>query len=431
MDVEHYWLINASIPVSLLHNVPEAWLQAANVEHLVRLHVQIQGETIAAVTPILPTDGLPQIDLRGGQLWPCFVDLHTHLDKGHIWPRAMNPDGTFGQAIATVQTDAQAHWRAEDLYRRMDFGLQCSYAHGTQAIRTHLDSWGEQATVSWAVFEQLRAEWADRITLQAVSLVSLDEYAGVEGEKLADLVATAGGILGGVAYPHPDLAAQIDRLLALASERGLDLDFHVDETEDTAAIALSLVAKAALRYPFSGQIVCGHCCSLAMQPPAQVQATIADVRAAGIGIVSLPQCNLYLQGRLPGQTPRWRGVTLIHELAQAGIPVALASDNCRDPFHAFGDHDVLEVFSQAVKIAHLDHPIAAWCPSVTAIPAQLMGLAHRGQIGVGLPADLIGFKGRGFSELLARSQHDRLVIRAGKRIATALPDYAVLDDLMT
>lgn len=430
MDVDRYWLINASIPVSVLRNAPDVWLQAANAEQLVRLHVEIQGETIAALTPVLPTDGLPQIDLRGGQLWPCFVDLHTHLDKGHIWPRAMNPDGTFGQAIATIRADAQSHWRAEDLYRRMDFGLQCSYAHGTQAIRTHLDSWGEQVALSWAVFRELRDEWADRITLQASSLLSLDQYAGAQGETLADLVATSGGILGGVAYPHPDLPAQIEHLLALASDRGLDLDFHVDETEDTAAIALSLVAKAALRHHFSGQIVCGHCCSLAMQPPAQVQATIAEVRAAGIGIVSLPQCNLYLQGRLPGQTPRWRGVTLIHELAQAGIPVALASDNCRDPFHAFGDHDVLEVFSQAVKIAHLDHPIAAWCPSVTAIPAQLMGLSHRGQIGVGLPADLISFKGRGFSELLARSQHDRQVIRAGKQIATALPDYRVLDDLM-
>ncbi|WP_448562713.1 cytosine deaminase [Trichothermofontia sp.] len=430
MESEQYWLVNASIAVSLLREASAGWSQSANSEQLVRLHVKIQGESITAITPILPTDDLPQIDLGGGQLWPCFVDLHTHLDKGHIWPRAMNPDGTFAQAIAAIQADAQSHWRAEDLYRRMTFGLQCSFAHGTQAIRTHLDSWGEQGTMVWEIFRQLRDEWADRVILQAVSLVPLEYYAGPQGEVLADLVAASGGILGGVAYRHPDLMAQIERVFALACDRGLDLDFHVDETDDTAAIALQRVAEAALRYPFSGRIVCGHCCSLAMQPLAQVQATIAQVQAAGIGIVSLPQCNLYLQGRLPRQTPRWRGVTLIHELAQAGVPVALASDNCRDPFHAFGDHDVLEVFAQAVKIAHLDHPIAAWCPSVTAIPAQLMGFPQMGQIGVGLPADLICFKGRGFTELLARSQHDRQLIRAGKLISAPLPDYALLDDLM-
>lgn len=430
MDTDHYWLVNASIPVSLLRDVGSEGWPAANFEQLVRLHVEIQAGVIVALSPTLPMDGRPQLDLRGGQLWPCFVDLHTHLDKGHIWPRAHNPDGTFAQAVAATQVDAQTHWRSEDLYRRMTFGLECSYAHGTQAIRTHLDSWGESAAISWDLFQQLRADWADRLTLQAVALVTLEHYAGTPGEALADRVAAAGGVLGGVAYPHPDLVAQIDRLFDLARDRGLALDFHVDETDDAGAIALELVAQAALRHRFPYPIVCGHCCSLAMQPLAQVQATIAQVRAAGIGIVSLPQCNLYLQGRLPGQTPRWRGITLVQELAQAGVPVAFASDNCRDPFHAFGDHDVLEVFAQAVKIGHLDHPIAAWCPSVTAIPARLMGLVGRGEIGVGCPADLVCFRGRGFSELLARSQHDRQVIRAGQLITAKLPDYAVLDDLV-
>src|SRR5262245_10613547 len=35
------------------------------------------------------------VDLGGGQVWPCLVDVHTHLDKGHTWERAPNPDGTF------------------------------------------------------------------------------------------------------------------------------------------------------------------------------------------------------------------------------------------------------------------------------------------------------------------------------------------------
>jgi cytosine deaminase len=42
-------------------------------------------------------------------------------------------------------------------------------------------------------------------------------------------------------------------------------------------------------------------------------------------------CNMYLQERTPGRTPRWRGVTLLHELKDAGIEVSIASDNCRRP----------------------------------------------------------------------------------------------------
>ena len=40
----------------------------------------------------------PPVDVKGAMALPAFVDAHTHLDKGHIWPRASNPDGTFMDA---------------------------------------------------------------------------------------------------------------------------------------------------------------------------------------------------------------------------------------------------------------------------------------------------------------------------------------------
>ncbi len=49
----------------------------------------------------------------------------------------------------------------------------------------------------------------------------------------------------------------------------------------------------------------------------------------------------------------------------------------------------------------------------------------------GAPADLVIFRARSWTELLSRPQSDRVVMRAGKAIDTALPDYRELDDLMT
>jgi predicted amidohydrolase YtcJ len=57
---------------------------------------------------------LPTIDLRGGIVLPRFVDVHTHLDKGHIWPRRRNPDGTHSGARAAVAADREAYWNADD-----------------------------------------------------------------------------------------------------------------------------------------------------------------------------------------------------------------------------------------------------------------------------------------------------------------------------
>jgi cytosine deaminase len=113
-----------------------------------------------------------------------------------------------------------------------------------------------------------------------------------------------------------------------------------------------------------------------------------------------------------------------------GIPVAVASDNCRDAFHGYGDHDMLEVFREATRIAHLDRPYADWSRAVTATPAEVMGLAGAGRIGPGQPADLVLFRGRDLSELLSRPQADRVVLRNGRPIARALPDYRELDDLV-
>jgi cytosine/creatinine deaminase len=123
-------------------------------------------------------------------------------------------------------------------------------------------------------------------------------------------------------------------------------------------------------------------------------------------------------------------VTLLHELKAAGVTVAIASDNCRDPFYGFGDHDGLEVFNMAARIAHLDRPYGDWVNAITQAPADLMGLRHLGRMAVGLEADLVVFRARSFSELLSRSQHDRLVLRRGVEIDRTLPSYEDLDDLV-
>ena len=432
---DRYWLKNAHIPPSLLDQSQSNRFLALSDQDthtdFLRLDLEIVNGSIATIEPAgQVTDDRPTADLRDGIVFPCFVDLHTHLDKGHLWDRSPNPDCTFDGAIDALKTDSQ-YWDAEDVYRRMLFGLKCSYAHGSKAIRTHIDAAGEQAAISLGVFKTLQAEWAERLILQASSLVSLDYYLTPAGEQLADRMAEVGGILGGVAFMNPAIAQQVDRAFTLATERNLNLDFHADETNDPTSTTLRIIAETAIRHQFKGRIVCGHCCSLAVQSMDDAATTIALVKQAGIGVVSLPLCNLYLQDRQTGRTPRWRGVTLLHELQQAGVPVAIASDNCRDPFHGFGDHDGLEVFSLSVKIAHLDRPYDRWCRAITTNPADLMGLPTVGRIGVGLPADLVLFKARRYSELLSRPQNDRVVLRAGRVIDTTLPDYAELDDVMS
>ncbi|RVC16355.1 cytosine deaminase, partial [Mesorhizobium sp. M7A.F.Ca.AU.002.02.1.1] len=366
------------------------------------------------------------VDLGGRIVLPCFVDCHTHIDKGHIWPRKPNPDGTFMGALNAADADRVARWSAEDLARRMDFSLRCAYAHGTRALRTHIDSVAPQEEISWPAFEAMREEWRGRIELQGACLLGVE---GVRNKKwfdrLAKRVAAAKGVLGVVTYMAPDLEELLDHVFAQAIKHGLDLDFHADETNDISAISLKKIAEAALWNGFEGKILVGHCCSLARQPDLDVLDTLDKVAKAGLAVVSLPMCNLYLQDRrADGTTPRWRGVTLLHEMKARGIPVAVASDNTRDPFYAYGDLDMLEVYRMATRILHFDHPVADWPQAVTATPAKVMRFDGFGTLAAGGDADFIVFKGRSWTELLSRPESDRIVVRGGKAIDRQLPDYA-------
>ncbi|MEL6563254.1 MAG: cytosine deaminase [Pseudomonadota bacterium] len=369
-----------------------------------------------------------RVDMVRAMVLPCLTDMHVHLDKGHIWPRASNPDGSFTGALTTVRAD-HANWSAADLRPRMEFGLACAYAHGTRAVRTHLDSIPPQPQITWPLFADLRETWAGRIDLQAVCLIGCDSFSEDGDFRVtADLVAKHGGVLGMVTYPVPDLRDRLHGFFRLASARGLDADFHVDETMDASSETLRLIAEVALEAGFEGRIVVGHCCSLSTQAAARALDTLDLVAKAGIHVVSLPMCNLYLQDRHAGRTPRGRGVTLVHEMKARGIPISFASDNARDPFYAYGDLDMLEVMRQATRIAHLDHSATDWVTSFVTQPTATCGFASQG-LQPGDPADLIIFKAREWTELYARPQSDRIVLRNGEAIDRTLPDYATLDHL--
>ena len=405
--------------------VPSCWLDTDDLEtDLSVCDISIfQGK-------LTDKPGTP-VDLKRAMVLPCFTDMHTHLDKGHIWPRAANPDGTFMGALTTVSADRIANWSAEDVAARMEFSLKCAYAHGTNTIRTHLDSLKPQDQISWDVFAQKRHEWMGRIDLEAASLIGCDTYDSIKDDyaSTADIVSDAAGALGMVTYPVPDLRQRLQDFFDLADARSLEVDFHADETMDPSSETLRMIAEVVLETGWDRAVAVGHCCSLSTQDEKRALETLDLVAKAGLNIVSLPMCNLYLQDRHANRTPRNRGITLVHEMKARGINLSFASDNTRDPFYAYGDMDMIEVLPEATRIGHLDHSDPDWFRTVTYNPSVAMARLPQTYF-PGAPADLVICNARSWTELFARPQSDRIVLRDGTPIDTTLPAYAELDHLM-
>ncbi len=79
-------LKNATVPVCLIQDTPKTI--TADDDGLARLDIEVQnGEINSIAKPRSESLASASIDLDGSLVWPCFADIHTHIDKGHIWPR--------------------------------------------------------------------------------------------------------------------------------------------------------------------------------------------------------------------------------------------------------------------------------------------------------------------------------------------------------
>ena len=436
-QADRFWIRRARIPSAFLQDGFTGAQQ--DREGSLFVDLLIDGQKLAKIVPTgAPRDDqAPALDLAGRHVWPTLVDVHTHIDKSQITARIGPLGASFANAREAINADRLTNWSLDDIRERMDFSIRCAYAHGVGALRTHIDSYEGQAEASWQVFAELQRAWSGRVTLQATTSVPIDIYATDYGRRLADLAAsTQGGLIGGVLRRSTDhnytfidnIDALLDAQFALAKERQLLVDLHVDETTAVDVFHLGHVAKAVIRNGMQGRVVCGHCCSLPLQSDARIEETLALCAEAGIGIITLPAANLYLQDRRLGRTPRLRGVTALHEIRAKGIPAAIGSDNVRDTFYPFGDYDPIETFRQSVNVYHLDQTLPQSLAMLGPLPAQMMGVAPQGSFAAGAAASFIVIEAATLNEIVCRPVA-RTVVFNGRVLRDALPAYSSDDDL--
>ena len=215
-----YRLDNARVPHCML-SAGGVKPDAAGLCHvdLVIRHGRILGVTPLGLTSAHETD-LPVIDTRGALVMPrsrryphpSRQGLHLEpcpQSRRHI-PRRPRYGPTRPRGQLGCAGSGAPQWIS---------ACAAALAHGTGAIRTHLDSIGKQTALSWPVFAELRETWRDVITLQATSLFLLDDILE-NGEEFAQVVETTAryeGQLGGVTFaghaPDARTDAALDKLV--------------------------------------------------------------------------------------------------------------------------------------------------------------------------------------------------------------------------
>lgn len=362
-------------------------------------------------------------DLAGAPVLPGLVDAHTHIDKAFTLPRmGVVKPGLLG-AIEAMMTDRRS-WTEADLRERASRALTWAWEAGVVHLRTHCDWWEPDAQpLAWNILRELAYDWSDRITLERVSLMPLDLFADKDRAwALAATVAASGpgALLGGFVHSTNWDPLALRHLLEAAQHHGLSVDLHVDEELNPSACGLQHTAALLQSLRFDGHVVCGHTCALAAQDNDTAIRTLDAVARAPITLVTLPITNLLLQDATTDRTPRQRGLTLIKEARERGIPLLLASDNVQDPFCPIGSFDPLEALSTGVAAAQLDTPFDRWTDTLCRSDWLQRGPA-RLPLQEGSHADLLLFPATDHWGFPSRTQ-PRVVLRDGVAVHGQVPD---------
>ncbi|MFI5716205.1 amidohydrolase family protein [Nocardia sp. NPDC051750] len=374
--------------------------------------VHITGDRVAAVVPAENRPaGEHDLNLSGYLLLEAPAEPHAHLDKAFSFDEIRPPPGDLGNAIAAWE-EYNPRLTVDGIADRARRTALRLLSNGTTAIRSHVNLLpGDAPLRGVQALVRVRTELAAAMDIQ---LVVLAPYS-VDDTAIHAALDLGVDFVGGHPHHTPEPTANLRRLLRIAEERGCGVDIHTDEQLDPEMLTLEQLTHLVGDRPPARPVTASHCVSLGMTAP-EVQARVsAAVAAAGIGVVTLPMTNLYLQGRdHPVATPR--GITAVRALLDAGVRVAGGADNVRDPFNPLGRADALETAMLLVTAAHLT-PQEAY-RAVSSGAREVMGLPAAGPA-PGAYADLLAIRASGLEDAIAAAPTDRFVLRRGRLVAAS------------
>lgn len=357
-------------------------------------------------------------DLDGWLVLPAMAEPHAHIDKALTADMVSNPAGDLAGAIdGWIAAAAEGKFTHEGTVERATSALGRLVVHGVTAVRTHVNVLGSNKTAALRAVKEAAARFEGILDVQTVALTS-SPVTGSDGadNRAALEAAIAEGVdfVGGCPHLDPDGPGLISQAISLATDAGIGIDLHVDETLDPSVLTLRDLAQHVLETGFDGLVAASHCVTLGMQPPS-VQADVARLVAeAGIAVFPLPQTNLFLQGRDdPTATPR--GLTAVAALQEAGALVAAGADNVQDPFNLVGRSDPLETAALMIMAGHQD-PGTAY-DMVSNNVRRAIGLAES-RLRPGDPADLVAIDAPTTRGAIADAPMSRRVFRRGTLVAS-------------
>ncbi|MFT4306378.1 MAG: cytosine deaminase, partial [Microbacterium sp.] len=201
-----------------------------------------------------------ELDADGMLVLAPGAEPHAHLDKALVVDDTGPVYGGLLQGIAAWQRHAPT--LDEDDFVRRGLALARRYlANGVTAVRTHAEIFPSADPLrSVRALVRVRQLVGDALDLQIAVLPKND----IPDEVVHAALDAGADLVGGSPHTAADPAAEVDRLIAIARERGVGMDIHADERLDPGSLTAVRLARAVADEPLAGTVTASHCVSLGL-----------------------------------------------------------------------------------------------------------------------------------------------------------------------
>ena len=324
---------------------------ARTVDAAGAVDIAIRDGRITTIAARVADTGGQEIDVGGKLVIAGLVESHFHLDKALLGAGAPADAGTVAGAILAT-AEMKRRFTREDIQARARRALELAVRHGTTAMRTHVEVDPIVGLAGMEAILPLQREYAWAIDLQICVFPQEGIFKAPGTEALMRRALAMGGeVVGGVPYNDTDPLAHLDLVFDLAREFDRDVDLHLDFADDADRLLIGEVIDRTLSRGWRGRVAAGHMSALGALMPEDLAPVVTRIRDAGISILVLPATDLYLMGRSDVRNVR-RGLAPARRLHEAGVNVAVATNNVQNPFTPFGDCDLLRVANLLATAGH-------------------------------------------------------------------------------
>ena len=399
------------------------------------MDIAVKDGMIAKVDKHVEGSADAVIDISGKMVSPGFIDSHMHIDKALL----MEDDGTktlvsaIDRSIAVINERFKGKSEDEiyaDIMERSSEILKMCISHGTTAVKTHVMIGGVYKMLALDAMTALKKRYKDQIDIYTVVpyVKEMDtEWREAAKKGQIDFIGGCPNLeFGGDvdhAYENSDAKPYIDLVFELAKTYDLPIDLHTDESDRPNIDAFLYIIEKTKENRMQGRVTASHVTALDAPGIDPVEAAVAVARCAKakVHVTSMTSCNLYLMdwGR--------RGPTKVRELMDAGVSVAIASDNIQDAFRPYGNANLMEEALLTAQVhKYTTHAeFSRLFEMITYNPAENILAENYGTL-VGCAADLVVVDAPDVTEAILSKAKASFVLKCGRLVAK---DGMVLEEV--